>query len=81
MTELILFGASWCAPCKAARKALDGIAYRYVDVDLAPDEAMRYDVVGVPTLLAVREGQVISRASNGVSMALARQFAKMLDDA
>lgn len=40
MSEITVYGASWCGPCKQVKKWLDdkGIAYDYVDIDEHPDE-------------------------------------------
>lgn len=56
---LVDFWAPWCGPCKSLAPRLQSIAGRFaadvqvckVNVDLAPDLAMRWEVRGIPTLM------------------------------
>lgn len=64
---IALFGASWFRPNKriaeqlARRAGRHALATAAIDIDEAPDLADRYSVTAVPSLLLLREGQVISR--------------------
>jgi len=59
------FTASWCQPCKAMAKILEGantgnIPIEVVDIDVFPDVAAEYRIRSVPTLVMVNEdGQAL----------------------
>lgn len=52
MKELIVFSASWCAPCQNLKNMLiDGeVVFTEVDIDTYPEEAMRWGVRSIPTV-------------------------------
>ncbi|MFG0275877.1 MAG: thioredoxin [Phycisphaerales bacterium] len=66
---LVDFHAAWCAPCRILGPTIDEIADEYagravvakVDVDAAPSLAQRYGVQSIPTLLVVKDGEVIAK--------------------
>jgi thioredoxin 1 len=66
---LVDFGAPWCGPCKSIDPIIaelagefDGKADFYsVNVDQNPDLAMRYSVMGVPTLIFFRDGKPVEQ--------------------
>ncbi|MBI3159521.1 MAG: thioredoxin [Chloroflexi bacterium] len=66
---LVDFGATWCNPCKMLDPIVDELAADWaanvkfvkVDVDSNPMVAMNYQVMGVPTLLLFKGGQVQER--------------------
>ena len=65
MNKLLVFSASWCAPCKAMKPMLDELdqdrLVRY-DIDEATNERAQYDVRAVPTLILVNEtGEELQR--------------------
>ena len=63
------FWAPWCAPCRMVAPSLDKLAQEYagkmivakVNTDDDPEWAMKYGVQGIPTLLFVRDGQIVDR--------------------
>jgi thioredoxin 1 len=65
------FGATWCGPCKKLEPILeemsggyDGKARFYkVDVGEAPGVAQRFGVMGVPTVIFLKEGKPVHRFS------------------
>jgi thioredoxin 1 len=66
---LVDFYADWCGPCKMMAPVIDQIAADYegrltvgkLDVDAAQDIAMRYGIMGIPTLGFFRDGQLVDR--------------------
>ena len=66
---LVDFWASWCGPCRMVAPILEEIANERSDVkvckinvDEEPELAGRYNVMSIPTLLVVKEGQVVNQA-------------------
>jgi thioredoxin 2 len=61
--------APWCGPCRMVSPALEKVAREMagkiklvkVDVDIAPKISERFTVQAVPTLMIVRNGQVVAR--------------------
>ena len=66
---LVDLWAAWCGPCKVIAPILERIAADYagrvkvvkVDVDQAPATAQRFDARSIPTLVLLRDGQVVQR--------------------
>jgi thioredoxin 2 len=66
---LVDLWAPWCGPCRTVSPVLQTLAGRYagrvklvkVNVDEAPRISERFAVQGIPTLLVLRGGHVVSR--------------------
>ena len=74
--------ATWCAPCRMVSPALERVARDLarriklvkVDVDAAPRVAQRFSVQAVPTLLLMKDGQVIAHRAGAVPAAELRRW-------
>jgi thioredoxin 1 len=65
------FSAVWCGPCKMLEPVVEELASDWdgqvkfvkLDVDHSPSIAMNYQVMGVPTLMLFKGGEVQERLS------------------
>lgn len=68
---LVDFSATWCGPCRMMEPILketagmlgDEVKIIKVDVDRNPGAASAYQVMGVPTLILFRKGEIRWRQS------------------
>lgn len=65
---LVDFYAEWCGPCKMLAPIIDEIAEENenikvvkINVDEAQELAEKYDVMSIPTVLVIKNGQEIER--------------------
>jgi thioredoxin 1 len=83
---LVDFWSSWCPPCKMTEPVVEALADERAEtlkvgklqVDQNPVTANRYEVMGVPTFLLFRDGEVLARRSGALAK---RQLAAMIDTA
>ena len=66
---LLDFFAVWCGPCKMIAPILDEIAEEREDikvckinVDEEPELAAKYQVMSIPTLFVIKDGQVANQS-------------------
>ena len=72
---LVDFWAEWCGPCKMIAPVLDELATEYqgkikigkVNVDEQQGLAAQYKVSAIPTLLIIKNGQVIEQTRGAKS--------------
>jgi thioredoxin 1 len=65
---LIDFWAEWCTPCKMIAPILEELAREQpniqiakLDTDANPEIAMRFNVMSIPTLLVIHDGEIKKR--------------------
>ena len=66
---LVDFWAEWCAPCRAMGPVVEQVANEFagkvivgkLDVDANQEIAIRYGVMGIPTLGLFRGGKLVDR--------------------
>lgn len=63
------FWATWCGPCKGLGVILEELGTQYegqvtvakINADLNPEVCVRYGITAVPTVLFVKNGEVVDR--------------------
>ena len=71
---LVDFWADWCGPCRMIAPSVEQIAADYdgkikvgkVDVDDNPAIPGRYGIVGIPTLMLFKGGEVVERITGAL---------------
>jgi thioredoxin 2 len=79
---LVDMWATWCGPCRMVSPALEQLTTERagrvklvkVDVDAAPRLAQRFRVQAVPTLMVVRDGEVVARQAGALPLPALRQW-------
>jgi thioredoxin 1 len=68
VTRVKDFHAEWCGPCKKQDPIIDeleekhpDVEFEKVDVDDDPEEAQKYGVKSVPTIVVEKDGDVIEK--------------------
>lgn len=73
MNKLIHFTATWCMPCKKSQPIVDKfindtkIEYEKIDIDVFPEKAKEYNVLGVPTFISYKDEKQYDRRVGVVS--------------
>jgi len=72
---VIDFWASWCVPCKITKPVLEKLAREYndkveflpIDADTSREVLEHFQVIGIPTVLTLRNGKVVGRVTGAQS--------------
>ena len=66
---LLDFYADWCGPCRMLSPIVDKIAEEHpeikvckVNVDEEEELAMRFEVMSIPTLVVIKNGEVVNKS-------------------
>ncbi|MCI0526908.1 MAG: thioredoxin [Nitrospira sp.] len=81
---MVDFWAAWCGPCQMIAPVVEELATEYsgrlkvakLNTDENPDIASRYQVMGIPTLMFFKGGQMIDRI---VGAASKKQFKEKIE--
>lgn len=80
---LLDFWATWCGPCQMLLPVVEELAGEVTDakickinVDDEPELAAQYKIMTIPTLMVVKDGQVVS---NSVGVKSKAEILKMLE--
>ena len=84
MLKLFFLGAPWCSQCPQAKANFEraihkfqGIGCDYVDIESNPDFGRKFDIMSVPTVIALRDGVEVARMGTGTTL----QYKKMIEGA
>ena len=82
-TVLLDFYADWCGPCRMVGPIVEEIAEENpqflvgkINVDEEPELASEYGVMSIPTLVVLKNGEVVSKSTGARPKA---QILSMLD--
>ena len=79
---LIDFSATWCQPCRAIAPFVEQLANEYagrikvttVDIDESQATAQKYRIRGVPTLVMIKNGEIVGQQVGAVPKAKIQQL-------
>lgn len=74
MVTLKKFSAAWCGPCRALAPVINevkgqfsNVVFEDYDVDEAYDEATKYGIRSVPTVIIEKDGKEVDRFTGASS--------------
>lgn len=83
-TVLLDFYADWCGPCRMVSPLVDEIANENpqylvckINVDAEPELAGAFEVMSIPTLVVMKNGQIVNKSTGARPKA---QILAMLED-
>lgn len=72
--SLLFFSASWCGPCQSMTPVVESVSNLMgnrintikIDVDGSPNDAADYGIRSVPTLLIVKDNEIVGQQVGGL---------------
>ena len=82
-TVLLDFWAGWCGPCKMISPIIDEIAKEHpeikvakINVDEQPEIANSFDIMNIPSLFVLKNGEITNRSAGVKSKAQIEEMLK-----
>lgn len=83
---LVDFYADWCGPCKMLAPVIETLATELegkvkigkLNVDNAPETAGKYGIMSIPTLLYIKNGEIVNKTVGVISKAEIEQILSSL---
>ena len=84
--ELLDFSATWCGPCKMQKPFLekveaelgDKVEVKVIDVDQNQSLAAQYGIQAVPTLIILKDGEMVKRFTGLTTAGILLEELKMV---
>lgn len=81
---LIDFWAAWCGPCRMFSPVVEAIAESHaeqlkvvkVNVDEQPELAEQFDIMSIPTLALIKDGETMDSLTGAVPRQMVEQWLK-----